>query len=76
MSLQRRHADDERGLETGSEAPKDWRDELESPRWRAAPLRNPEMNPTRTWVAILFWGFLAALTFGLVLVGYGTGFWT
>jgi hypothetical protein len=76
MSLQRRDRGGESGLEPRVETPKDWRDELESPRWGAAPLRNPEMNPTRTWVAILFWGFLAALTFVLVLVGYGTGFWT
>jgi len=38
-------------------------------------LNNPEMNPTRSGIAIAFWVALAALTFVLVLVGYGTGFW-
>jgi hypothetical protein len=85
VTLQRRQPDEESGLERHhpeesaleprAEAPKDWRAELESPRWRAAPLRNPEMNPTRTWVSLVFWGVLAALTFVLLLVGYATGFW-
>jgi len=26
-------------------------------------------------VAVLFWVFLAALTFVLIVVDYGTGFW-
>jgi hypothetical protein len=33
------------------------------------------MNPTPTWVSVLFWGTLAVLTFVLLLAGYGTGFW-
>ena len=53
----------------------DWRSGLKSPRWRVAALRNSEMNPTSTIAAIVFWAGLAALTFGLLLWGYGTHFW-
>jgi hypothetical protein len=53
----------------------DWRSGLKSPRWRAAALRNSEMNPASTVVAVVFWGGLAALTFVLLVWGYGTQFW-
>jgi hypothetical protein len=33
------------------------------------------MNPTSTAMAVLFWLGLAALTFVLLVVGYGSGFW-
>jgi hypothetical protein len=33
------------------------------------------MNPTSTIAAVVFWAGLAALTFGLLLWGYGTHFW-
>jgi len=75
MTLQLHRPDGQGGVEPQTETPEDWRDQLESPRWNAAPLENPEMNPTRTWVSVAFWGALLALTFGLLLVGYGTGFW-
>jgi hypothetical protein len=55
---------------------------LRSPRWGSArrggklpELANPEMNPTSTAMAVVFWIGLAALTFVLLVVGYGTGFW-
>jgi sensor domain CHASE-containing protein len=38
-------------------------------------MRNTEMNPTTTRVAVLFWAALAALTFVLLLLGYSTHFW-
>lgn len=75
MTLQLHRPDGQGGLEPQTETPKDWRDQLESPRWNASPLKNTEMNPTRTRVSVLFWGALAALTFVLLLIGYGTGFW-
>lgn len=75
MTLQLHRPDGKGGLESRPGTPEDWRDELESPRWNASPLRNPEMNPTPTWVSVLFWGTLAVLTFVLLLAGYGTGFW-
>ncbi len=76
MTLQLHKPDGQGGLEPQAETPKDWREQLESPRWNPAPLKNTEMNPTRTRVSVLFWGALAALTFVLLLVGYGTGFWS
>jgi hypothetical protein len=46
-----------------------------SARWRVAPLGNTEMNPTSTFAAVAFWVALAALTFVLLLWGYGSHFW-
>jgi hypothetical protein len=34
------------------------------------------MNPTSTLRSVLFWVALAALTFGVLVVGYGIGFWS
>ena len=53
----------------------DWRATLRSPRWNAAPLKNPEMNPTSRPLSALFWIVLAALTFGILVIGYSVGFW-
>jgi hypothetical protein len=33
------------------------------------------MNPTSSWLAVAFWVGLAVLTFALLVIGYGTGFW-
>lgn len=83
MSLQL-HRPDEHGVlrpEPGK-AP-DYRDQLRSPRWGAAlgrrrlpALENPEMRPTSRLLSVLFWLGLAFLTFVLLLLGYGTGFWS
>jgi hypothetical protein len=51
MTLQLHRPDGEGGLEPQTETPKDWRDQLASPRWNPASLKNTEMNPTRTSVA-------------------------
>lgn len=75
MTLQLHRPDAQGGLEPQTETPKDWRDQLASPRWNAAPLKNTEMNPTRRSVAVLFWVGLGALTFVLLAAGYATGFW-
>jgi hypothetical protein len=78
MTLQLHRPDGQGGLIPGSppaDRREDWRRGLSSPRWRAARLRNTEMNPTSPAVAIAFWAFLAAVTFVLLLVGYGTNFW-
>jgi hypothetical protein len=82
MSLQL-HRPDERGvLEPEPGPPPDYRDQLRSPRWgmalrggRLPELKNPEMRPTSTFVAVLFWVGLAALTFILLVGGYGLGIW-
>ena len=53
----------------------DWRATLRSPRWNAARLKNPEMNPTRRPVSVAYWIALGAITFAVLLAGYGSGFW-
>ena len=75
MTLQLHQPDGQGGLEPRTETPKDWRTQLRSPRWNASLLANREMNPTRTSVAVLFWLALGALTFVLLLAGYGSWFW-
>lgn len=82
MTLQLHRPDGRGGLEPRPVEEKDWRRQLRSPRWGASlkngrlpELANPEMNPTRSWVAVIFWLALAALTLVLLLAGYGTGFW-
>ncbi|CAN5612449.1 hypothetical protein BH20CHL6_BH20CHL6_12330 [soil metagenome] len=63
------------GLEPSPVQDPNWRRRLRSRRWGAAPLANPEAPPTSAkGVALLFVG-LAILTFVLLLIGYGTGFW-
>jgi hypothetical protein len=53
-----------------------WRSRLGSRRWNPAPLSNPEMRPTSARLGVLFWVSLAALTFVILVVGYGLRFWT
>lgn len=83
MTLQLHRPDGEGGLEPRPIADQDWHNELQSPRWGTAlkggtlpELKNPEMNPTSTARSVLFWLGLGALTFVLLVVGYGTGFWS
>jgi hypothetical protein len=82
MSLQLHRPDGRGGLEPRPVVERNWRRQLQSPRWGASrgdgrlpELKNPEMNPTSTVMAVLFWVGLAALTFVLLVVGYGSGFW-
>jgi hypothetical protein len=63
------------GLEPNPVELRTWRSRLRSRRWRPGELGNTELEPTSNRVAVLFWISLAALTFVLILVGYGTGFW-
>ena len=81
MTLQLHRPDGEGGLEPIPPA-EDWRDQLQSPRWGAAlegerlpSLKNPEMNPTSRFQSVLFWLGLGLLTFLILVVGYGIGFW-
>jgi len=83
MSLQLHRPDGKGGLEVRRAPDQDWRTDLRSSRWGASlkgarlpRLANPEMNPTSTARAAAFWGTLALITFLLVLVGYGSGFWS
>jgi hypothetical protein len=82
MTLQLHRPDGEGGLEPRPVTDQDWQNQLESPRWgaglrrkRLPDLNNPEMNPTSRLRSVLFWLSLGALTFVLLVVGYGTGFW-
>jgi hypothetical protein len=82
MTLQLHRPDGQGGIEPRPVVDPNWRRQLRSPRWGAARkdgkmpgLKNPEMAPTRTGVAIAFWVALAALTFVLLVAGYGIGFW-
>jgi hypothetical protein len=82
MTLQLHQPDGRGGVEPRTAHDRNWRGQLRSPRWGARlrggllpDLKNPEMNPTSTPLAILFWLGLGFLTFVLLLLGYGTGFW-
>lgn len=82
MTLQLHRPDGEGGLTPTTTPTDDHRSQLRSPRWGSAmrggrlpKLSNPEMNPTPAWLAVGFWVGLAVLTFVLLLVGYGSGFW-
>jgi hypothetical protein len=79
MTLQLHRPDGRGGLvptpPPGRSRAEDWRKGLRSYRWRVAPLGNSEMNPTSTVASVAFWVVLAALTFGLLLWGYGSHFW-
>ncbi|MEO5918775.1 MAG: hypothetical protein ABIQ17_04360 [Candidatus Limnocylindrales bacterium] len=83
MSLQLHRPDGKGGLEQRPVVERDYRGQLRSSRWGAAlskgrlpELANPEMNPTSVARSVVFWAGLAVATFGLIVVGYGTGFWS
>lgn len=82
MTLQLHQPDGKGGIEprTGNEP--NWRRTLRASRWgmsrrngQLPQMKNPEMNPTSTWLAVAFWVGLGALTFVILVVGYGSGFW-
>lgn len=82
MTLKLHRPDGEGGLEPRPVPEDNWRGQLRSPRWgsglqgrRLPALKNPEMNPTSIVRSVLFWLSLGALTFVLIVLGYGTGFW-
>ncbi|HXG39826.1 MAG TPA: hypothetical protein VNJ28_02695 [Candidatus Limnocylindrales bacterium] len=82
MSLQLHQPDGRGGLVPREVSERDWRRQLRARRWglalrgrRLPEMRNVEAPPTPTAIAVLFWVGLAALTFVLIVVGYGTGFW-
>ena len=64
------------GLEPNPAAQRTWRGRLVSRRWKPASLENPELNPTSSRMAVAFWLVLATLTFFVIVIGYGTGFWS
>jgi hypothetical protein len=82
MSLQLHRPDGKGGLEPRTVTETNWRRGLQSRRWgmnrrdgRLPEMKNTEMEPTSTGMAVLFWLGLGALTFVILVAGYGTGFW-
>ena len=82
MSLQLHRPDGKGGVEPRPVSDTNWRRGMLSRRWgmnrrdgRLPELKNPEMNPTSTWMAVAFWLGLGVLTFVILVVGYGTKFW-
>jgi hypothetical protein len=82
MSLQLHRPDREGGLEPRTVSEQNWRRQLRSPRWgsnlkggRLPDHKNTEMEPTSRARSLLFWLSLAAATFVLLVIGYGSGFW-
>ena len=82
MSLQLHRPDREGGLEPRPVSDQNWRRQLRSTRWgtnlkggRLPEHDNVEMQPTSRARSLLFWLSLAAATFVLLVVGYGTRFW-
>ncbi len=68
----------EDGLEAASSRTGDYRDQLQSRRWNAAPLENPEAEKTDPRLAVLALVVLGAITFIVLVIGYGIidGFWS
>ena len=82
MTLQLHRPDGKGGIEPRPVTEPNWRRALRAPRWGMSRrdgqlpiMKNPEMNPTSTWMAVAFWLGLGALTFVILVVGYGTSFW-
>ena len=82
MSLQLHRPDGKGGVEPRTVTDANWRRGMSSRRWgmnrrdgQLPELKNVEMNPTSTLMAVLFWLGLGALTFVVLVIGYGTGFW-
>ena len=82
MSLQLHRPDGKGGVEPRPVSQQDWRRGMLSRRWgmnrgdgKLPPMQNPEMNPTSTAMAVLFWLGLGVLTFVILVVGYQTQFW-
>jgi hypothetical protein len=66
----------EGGLEAGAPEVEDYRDQLRSRRWNAAPLENPEVEKTDPRIAVAALILLAVVTFVVIVAGYGVGLWS
>ncbi len=83
MSLQLHRPDGKGGLEVRTVTDENWRNQLRSPRWGASlrggrlpALSNTEMSPTSSLRSVLFWSTLGLITFMVILVGYGIGYFS
>ena len=63
------------GLEPTGDPGRDYRTQLRSRRWNLPRLANTDARPVDALSGVLFFGGLAVLTFVILLVGYGIGFW-
>ena len=63
------------GLEPSTAVKQDYRTTLRSRRWKLPRLANPEARPVTELGGVVLLGGLALLTFVILLVGYGSGFW-
>lgn len=75
MTLQNYRPDENGTLVPAPPSTEDYRSGLRSRRWDAAELTNPEADTTNPWIAVLAILVLGALTFGVLVLGYGSGFW-
>ena len=82
MSLQLHRPDGKGGVEPRTVNETNWRRSLQSRRWgmsrrdgQLPEMKNPEMEPTSTAMAVVFWLGLGALTFVVLVAGYGLKFW-
>ena len=68
----------EGGLEAAPPKTGDYRDQLRSRRWNAAPLENPEAEKTDPRLAVLTILALGAITLIVLVIGYGVidDFWS
>jgi hypothetical protein len=82
MSLQLHRPDGKGGFEVRTGNDTAWREGLRSSRWGASlkggklpALTNPEMNPTSSARAVVFWVALSVITFAVIMAGYLLGIW-
>lgn len=66
----------EGGLEAAPPEDADYRDQLQSRRWGAAPLANPEVEKTDPRLAVLALVVLGTITLVVLVLGYGVGLWS
>ena len=64
------------GLEVADPERQDYREELRSRRWDAAPLENPEVEKTDPRIAMGALIMLAVVTFAIIAAGYVVGLWS
>lgn len=70
------HRPDANGDLTPSPAtPGDYRTQLRSRRWGAAPLRDNEVGLPDKRLAVLAIAILCAVTFAVIVLGYAIGHW-
>jgi hypothetical protein len=75
MTLKLHRPDAEGKLAPSPATAADYRSQLRSRRWDAAPLEQNEVDLPDKRLAVLGIVLLGLLTFGVLVVGYGIGHW-